>query len=186
MISVAVISSRSTVIVPDLSGLTSSQALSALSAVELTVGSTSTTASGANSSNNGKVASQSVSVGTEVERYSSVNYVTYYYEAAPPPTCSPLSTTSGGTASGPIVDLSGNNTYCVQYYIDGITTTTASDCSTSTTTGVTYSVQVSCPGSGGGGGGGGGGQTCTPYYFSGCCRGNADCTGNTSCCSDFQ
>lgn len=84
MINVAVISSRSTVIVPNLSGLTSSQALAALSAVELTVGSTSTTTSGASSANTGQVSSQSVTAGTEVERYSSVGYVTYYYEGSPP------------------------------------------------------------------------------------------------------
>ena len=78
-------SSSSLVIVPDLSNLTSAEALSALSAVELLVGTTSTTTSGANSSNNGKVSSQSVTSGTLVERYSSVNYVTYFYQAAPPP-----------------------------------------------------------------------------------------------------
>lgn len=85
MINVAVISASSAVIVPDLSGKTAAEVLSALTAAELTVGTASTTTSGANGSNNGKVASQTIAAGTMVERYSSVGYSTYYYEAAPPP-----------------------------------------------------------------------------------------------------
>lgn len=105
MINVAVISASSAVEVPNLSGLTPSQALSILSAVELTVGSTSTTTSGANSSNNGTVASQSQPAGTMVERYSSVGYVTYDYQVSPPPPpptppppggCTPASIPLGG------------------------------------------------------------------------------------------
>ena len=94
MINVAVISASSAVIVPDLSGKTSAEVLAILTAAELTVGTTNTTTSGANGSNTGTVATQTIAAGTRVERYSSVGYSTYYYQASPPPppptvTCTP-------------------------------------------------------------------------------------------------
>lgn len=78
-------SSSSLVIVPDLSGLSSSEALSALSNAELTIGVVTTTGSGANSSNNNKIASQAIVAGSLVERYSAISYSLYSYSAPPPP-----------------------------------------------------------------------------------------------------
>lgn len=84
MINVAVISAQSTVAVPDLSGLTPSQALTALTNAELTVGTVSTTTAGATSGNNGTIATQNVSAGTLIERYTNVGYTVYSYSAPPP------------------------------------------------------------------------------------------------------
>jgi hypothetical protein len=123
LLSAALFQNSSTVVVPNIVGLTPSQALTELTNVELTVGSTSSTTSGANSSNNGTIASQTVTAGSLVERYSSVGYTTYSYTAPqPPPTVG-----GGGTPPGPSctpfsVDVSGSN--CC-YYVQN------SDCSTS-------------------------------------------------------
>lgn len=118
MLNIAILGSSSLVSVPDLTNLTPSEALSLLSSLELLVGSTSTTTSGANASNDGKIASQSVVAGTSVERYTSVNYVTYYYYVAPPPPpnpppaqtvyfvfCNGNSVTSGASSGGDCATL---------------------------------------------------------------------------------
>lgn len=76
-------SSRSRVIVPDISGLSSSDAVSALTAASLTAGTVTTTTSGATSGNNGQVASQGVSAGSDLERGATVSYVTYSYTCVP-------------------------------------------------------------------------------------------------------
>jgi hypothetical protein len=75
------------VLVPDLSGLSSSAAQSAITAAGLTVGSISSTSSGANSGNNGQVASSSPTTGTLVDYETSVSFVTYSY--SPPPVVNP-------------------------------------------------------------------------------------------------
>jgi len=85
-----VASSWSRVIVPNIVGLSTSAAASALSAVGLVLGSsTGTTTSGANSGNNGNLATQSVASGADVERGTTITYTTYYYYVAPPPPTPP-------------------------------------------------------------------------------------------------
>lgn len=125
-------SSSSLVVVPDLSGLNSAQVLSALSALDLSVGTTSTTSSGADSSNNGKVSSQSPAAGSFVERYSQVGYVTYSY-TAPSPTPSPVTYNfyaSGCCNGSPIYDA-GNDYSALQARF-------LASCSGGTLTNVTY------------------------------------------------
>lgn len=78
-------SSSSLVVVPDLSGLTAAQALTALTNAELIVGTVTTTGSGANDINNNTIASQGTSAGSLVERYSLVAYSLYAYSPSPPP-----------------------------------------------------------------------------------------------------
>jgi hypothetical protein len=76
--------SKGSAVVPLLTGLSSSQAQSALTAVSLTVGSVTTTTSGATSGNNGTVESQSVAAGTVLNQEDSVSIVVYSYVPAPP------------------------------------------------------------------------------------------------------
>lgn len=84
----------SSVAVPNIINLSTSAASSALSAVGLVLGSsTGVTTSGANSGNNGLVASQSIASGTLVEPGTTVTYTTYNYVA--PPSC-----TAGWTFTG--------------------------------------------------------------------------------------
>lgn len=124
-------SSSSKVVVPNLSGMTPSQAIAALSTAELLVGTTSSTSSGATSSNNGLVASQTVAAGTLVERYSSVGYTIYSYSTppptSPPPTCDPAGTItySATTWSGECSDYCGNPSPC--YYEIGTRTKYVAD-----------------------------------------------------------
>lgn len=155
MLNAAILSSSSLVVVPDLFGMTPSQAIAALSAAEILVGSTSTTSSGATSGNNGLIASQSVAAGSLVERYSSVGYATYYY-VDPTPTTTPtptptygiwISGCSGGSGSRTFLDstwtcesatayLQGSgytNISCAAGYENSPTVSIPS-CSTTTTT----------------------------------------------------
>ena len=76
--------SKGSAVVPLLTGLSSSQAQSAITAVSLTVGSVTTTASGATSGNNGTVSSQSVAAGTVLDQGQTVDIVVYSYVPAPP------------------------------------------------------------------------------------------------------
>lgn len=169
MINVAVISGQSTTVVPNISGLTSSEALAALTAAELTVGSTSTTQSGADASNNGKVQSQDISFGTVVERYSSVGYTTYYY--VPPVVPDPpswtdssisnsfqsgtaysdsVSATNGASYTWEYVDT-GNGTTSSQFWPAGVTINNSSGAisGTPTTSGQLYSFRILAYNSGG-------------------------------------
>lgn len=74
-----VASSWSRVIVPNIVGLTALNASTQIISADLTVGTVTTTTTGATSGNNGTVASQSLSAGSDVERSTSVSYVTYNY-----------------------------------------------------------------------------------------------------------
>jgi hypothetical protein len=76
--------SKGSSVVPLLTGLGSSQAQSAITAVGLTVGSVTTTSSGATSENNNTVATQSIAAGTVVDQQTIVNIVTYAYVPVPP------------------------------------------------------------------------------------------------------
>lgn len=76
--------SKGSAVVPLLTGLSSAQAQSALTSVSLTVGSVTTTTSGATSGNDGTVASQSVAAGTVLNQQDSVSIVVYSYVVAPP------------------------------------------------------------------------------------------------------
>lgn len=87
--------SKGSAVVPLLTGLSSSQAQSAITAVSLTVGSVNTTTSGATSGNNGTVYSQSVPAGTVLNQQDTVDIVVYLYVPAPPdftPTPTPTTT----------------------------------------------------------------------------------------------
>lgn len=116
-----VASSGSRILVPSITGLSPSSASSALSAVGLSLGSGTTTTSGASSGNDGLIASQSPASGDYVDYGSSVSYVTYNYVATPPP-CVP----SYG-AEYPVTTGTCNGcTYPVAYYKDDITCGTGS------------------------------------------------------------
>lgn len=80
-----VASSWSRVIVPSIIGLSASAANSALTSASLSVGTVTTTTTGATSGNNGTVQSQSLSAGSNAERSTAVSYVTYNYVEEPPP-----------------------------------------------------------------------------------------------------
>jgi hypothetical protein len=86
--------SKGMVVVPNLSGLSSSAANALLSSYGLISGSVSSTSTG-NSSLNNTVYSQSISAGTLVEYETSVGYVLYSYVAPPPPTGPTLVSDSG-------------------------------------------------------------------------------------------
>jgi hypothetical protein len=89
--------SKGSSVVPLLTGLGSSQAQSAITAVGLTVGSVTTTSSGATSENNNTVATQSISAGTVVDQETTVDIVTYAYVPVPPtfgPDFTPTPTTT--------------------------------------------------------------------------------------------
>ena len=78
-------SSSSLVLVPDLTGLDTLQANSLIQNLQFTPTTSTTTATGATSSNNGLIASQSLAPNTLAERYTTLSYVTYAYVAPPPP-----------------------------------------------------------------------------------------------------
>ena len=78
-------SSSSLVLVPDLAGLDTLQANALIQSLQFTSASSTTTATGATSSNNGLIASQSLVPNTLAERYTTLSYVTYAYVAPPPP-----------------------------------------------------------------------------------------------------
>lgn len=76
------LSGGSRVIVPNIVGLSTSAASTALSNVGLVLGSsTGSTSSGANSGNDGYVATQSVASGADLDRTSTITYTTYSYTA---------------------------------------------------------------------------------------------------------
>jgi hypothetical protein len=79
-----VASSWSRVIVPNIIGLTALNASTQIISAGLSVGTVTTTTSGATSGNNGTVATQEIPAGTDVERSTSVAYATYNYIAPPP------------------------------------------------------------------------------------------------------
>lgn len=84
--SLGFIGSSSRVVVPDITNLSISNATTALSYVGLSIGSsTGSTTSGATSGNNGNIALQDPVFGSDVERGSAINYITYNYI----PPCSP-------------------------------------------------------------------------------------------------
>lgn len=85
--------SKGSSVVPLLTGLGSSQAQSAITAVGLTVGSVTTTSSGATVENNNTVATQSISAGTVVDQETVVNIAVYYWVPTPP-TFTPTPTTT--------------------------------------------------------------------------------------------
>ncbi len=110
-----VASSWSRVIVPSIIGLSSTVANSTLTSANLSVGTVTTTTTGATSGNNGTVASQSLSAGSDAERSTSVSYVTYNYVEPPPGVlgiwysyCEPNFGPSGPTFAA--------NTNCVDRY----------------------------------------------------------------------
>jgi len=100
------IGSGSRVIVPSIINLSVSSAASTLSSAGLSIGSsTGSTTSGATSGNNGNIASQSVSPGSDAERGTVINYTTYSY--SPPPSFPPSwtdNTLAGFTAGSSYSD----------------------------------------------------------------------------------
>lgn len=78
-------SSSSLVLVPDLTGLDTLQANSLIQNLQFTPTTSTTTSTGATSSNNGLIASQSLAPNTLAERYTTLSYVIYAYVAPPPP-----------------------------------------------------------------------------------------------------
>lgn len=91
--SAALFGSKGMVRTPNLSGLSSSAAVSAIQAAGLIASSSGTVDTG-DSGLNGKIASQSPSSNTLVDYESTVSYTTYNY-VAPPPSC-----TAGWTFTG--------------------------------------------------------------------------------------
>lgn len=153
-------SGKGMVLVPDLSGLSSSAAQSAITSAGLTVGSISSTSSGANSSNNGQVASSSPTAGTLVDYETSVSFVTYSY--SPPPEgpswtdssivnsftqgtaySDSVSATNGAAYTWEYVD-SGNGASPSSYWVQGITIDNSSGAisGTPTMSGQTYSFRI--------------------------------------------
>jgi len=78
-------SSKGMTTVPNLSGLSSSAAQSAIISAGLTFGQATTTSSGASSGNNGTVSSSSIASGSLVDYETSISIVLYSYSAPPPP-----------------------------------------------------------------------------------------------------
>lgn len=111
-----VASSWSRVIVPSIIGLSTSAANSALTSANLSVGTVTTTTSGATSGNNGTVATQSISAGTDAERSTSVSYVTYDYVETPPPPLLGIWYAYCGVNSGPEGPLFTTGRTCQQQY----------------------------------------------------------------------
>lgn len=155
------LSGGSRVIVPSIIGLSTSAASSALSAIGLVLGSsTGSTSSGANSGNDGLIASQSVSSGADVDRESTITYTTYSYT---PPVSPPswtdntisnsfqagtaysdsVSATNGAAYTWEYVD-SGNGTNPSTYWVQGLTMSNSSGAitGTPTTPGQTYSFRI--------------------------------------------
>lgn len=155
------LSGGSRVIVPNIVGLSTSAASTALSAVGLTLGSsTGSTSSGANSGNDGYVASQSVSSGSDVDRGSTITYTTYSYTApVSPPSwidstisnsfqagtsySDSVSATNGAAYTWEYVD-SGNGASPSTYWVQGvsISNSTGQITGTPTTPGQVYSFRI--------------------------------------------
>ena len=103
-----------TTTVPNITGLTPTQAGTLLAAAGLSNAGSTGTVTTSNSSLNGQVASQSVASGTSVNKCSNVSYTTYSYVA---PVSSCTSQVAGGTFSGACPDgsCSGCTSYRVYY-----------------------------------------------------------------------
>lgn len=161
-------SGKGMVLVPDLSGLYSSAAQAAIAAAGLTVGSISSTSSGATSGNNGQVASSTPSSGTLVDYETSVSFVTYSYS---PPQVDPpvwtdsaisnsftqgsaytdsVSATNGAAYTWEYVN-SGNGADPNAYWVQGITIQNSNGVisGTPTTAGQIYSFRIVAYNSGG-------------------------------------
>jgi hypothetical protein len=120
-------SSKGMTTVPNLSGLSSSAAQSAIISAGLTFGQATSTSSGASSGNNGTVSSSSIASGSLVDYETSISIVLYSYSAPPPPPPPPplptlsapaLSLGTSGNAPGglyfQVINL-GNYDYNLSY-----------------------------------------------------------------------
>jgi hypothetical protein len=159
--------SGSRVLVPNIVGLTTSAASSALSAVGLVLGSsTGSTTSGANSGNNGYVASQSVSSGSYVNFGTTITYTTYSYTEPPPPPNPPVWTdssivnsfTAGSSYSDSVSATNGASYSFIQpdgnvypYWVQGVTidSGTGMITGTPTTAGQAYKFAIRASNAGG-------------------------------------
>ena len=113
-------SSGSMILVPNLVGLSSSEASNALSAVGLILGeSTGTTTSGANVSNNGKIATQSSSSGSYVNFATVITYTTYQYQVVVPNIVN-LSTSAASSALSSAGLVLGSSTGTTVTYDTGL------------------------------------------------------------------
>ena len=155
------LSGGSRVIVPSIIGLSTSAASTALSNVGLVLGSsTGSTSSGANSGNDGYVATQSVASGADLDRTSTITYTTYSYT---PPVSPPSWTDStisnsfqAGTAYSDSVSAtngaaytweyvnSGNGASPSTYWVQGLSISNSSGAitGTPTTSGQVYSFRI--------------------------------------------
>lgn len=118
------LSGGSRVIVPNIIGLSTSAASTALSNVGLVLGSsTGSTSSGASSENNGYVATQSVSSGSDLDRTSTITYTTYSYTApVSPPSWTDSSISNSfqaGTAYSDSVSATNGAAYTWEYVNSG-------------------------------------------------------------------
>lgn len=159
--SIGFLSGGSRVLVPNIVGLSTSAATTALSNVGLTLGSsTGSTSSGASSENNGYVASQSVASGADVDRGSTVTYTTYSYTApVSPPSwidntisnsfqagtsySDSVSASNGASYTWEYVD-SGNGASPSTYWVQGVSISNGSGAITGTPTqsGQSYSFRI--------------------------------------------
>jgi hypothetical protein len=155
------LSGGSRVIVPNIIGLSTSAASAALSNVGLVLGSsTGSTSSGATSENNGYVASQSVSAGSDLDRTSTITYTTYSYTPpVSPPTwidsaisnsfqfgtaySDSVSATNGAGYTWEYVN-SGNGASTNAYWVQGVTinSSTGQITGTPTISGQVYSFRI--------------------------------------------
>jgi hypothetical protein len=155
------LSGGSRVIVPNIVGLSTSAATTALSNVGLVLGSsTGSTSSGASSENNGFVATQSVASGADLDRTSTITYTTYSYTAPVSPPSWTDSTISNsfqfGTAYSDSVSAtngaaytweyvnSGNGASTSTYWVQGLSLSNSSGAITGTPTesGQVYSFRI--------------------------------------------
>jgi len=149
-------SSKGMVAVPNLSGLSRSQAQTAISNAGLVFGGESSTST-TNSSLDGKVASQSPSAGSLVDYATSVSYQYYIYVAPAAPTITSISygscynvgtPTSSYTCSDPYTktptttqERQRDVTY---YYSDGSVTYGTEACTSTTTSGTAIQNSADC------------------------------------------
>jgi hypothetical protein len=116
--SIGFLSGGSRVIVPNIVGISTSAATTALSNVGLTLGSsTGSTGTGATSENNGYVASQSVASGADADRETTITYTTYSYTPSSNPPSWTDSTISNSFTSGTAYSDSVSATNSPNYQI---------------------------------------------------------------------